>query len=286
MTSRFSNSLAVLAVILVGLLTLPSAVYGAEEEGGVAHYPLESPLRQSWSFGGFFGHWDRGQLQRGLKVYTEVCSACHSLSLVSYRNLSDLGYSASQIKTYASQYDVTDGPDEDGEMFDRPARASDRFVSPFLNDNEARSANNGALPPDLSLIAKARSPERGFPLFVFDIFTMYAEGGPDYIYSLLTGYSDAPSGIDVGDLHYNPYFISSNALAMAPPLDDDFVEYDDGSPQTIDQYSRDVSAFLMWASEPGLEVRKRRGFMVLISLLLLSVLLYFVKRKVWSDVGH
>ena len=286
MTSRFSNFLSASVILTLGFLTFSSVVYGAEEEGGVAHYPLESPLRQSWSFGGFFGHWDRGQLQRGLKVYTEVCSACHSLNLISYRNLSDLGYSDSQIKAYASEYDVTDGPDEDGEFFDRPARASDRFVSPFLNDNEARSANGGALPPDLSLIAKARSPERGFPAFVFDIFTMYAESGPDYLYSLLTGYTDAPSGTDVGDLHYNPFFISGSALAMAPPLDDELVEYDDGSPETLDQYSRDVSAFLMWASEPGLEDRKRRGFMVLLSLLILSGLLFFVKRKVWSDIDH
>ena len=257
----------------------------AEGEEGTPHYPLIKPKEQSWSFAGPFGKWDQAQLQRGLKIYTEVCAACHSLNLVSYRNLADLGYNAAQIKAYAAEYEVTDGPNEDGEMFDRPARPADRFVSPFANDNEARFANNGALPPDLSLIAKARAPERGFPTFIFDIFTQYAESGPDYLHALLTGYEEAPEGLDTGELHYNPYFISGNALAMAPPLEDGLVTYDDGTPETLDQYSRDVSAFLLWAAEPTLQERKRLGFIVMAFLLLLTGLLYASKKKVWANRG-
>ena len=252
------------------------------EDGGTPHYPLDKPKEQVWSFAGPFGKWDYGQLQRGLKIYTEVCAACHSLNLLSYRNLSALGYDEGQIKAYAAEYEVTDGPDEDGEMYERPARPSDRFVAPFANKNEARSANGGALPPDLSLIAKARAPERGFPTFIFDAFTQYAESGPDYIYSLLTGYTDAPASVDVGDLYYNPYFISGNSLAMAPPLDEGLISYDDGTPETLDQYSRDISAFLMWSAEPGLQTRKRLGFIVMLALLIFAVLLYLSKKRVWS----
>jgi ubiquinol-cytochrome c reductase cytochrome c1 subunit len=259
----------------------------AAEEGGTPHYPIKKPIEQSWSFAGPFGHWDTGQLQRGLKVYTEVCAACHSLNLVSYRNLADLGYNEAQIKAYAAEYEVTDGPNDDGEMFDRPARPADRFVGPYANDKAAAAANNGAPPPDLSLMAKARAPERGFPTFIFDIFTMYAQNGPDYIHSLLTGYQDAPEGTSVGEgLHYNPYFIAGDALAMAAPLSDELVEYDDGTPGTVDQYSKDVSAFLMWAAEPGLAERKQRGFIVILFLLIFAGLLYFTKKKVWANVRH
>ena len=251
-----------------------------------AEYPLEKPKNAEWSFSGPLGHWDQGQLQRGLKVYTEVCAACHGLKLVSYRNLADLGYTDAQIKNYASQFEVTDGPNDDGEMFERPAKAMDRFVSPFPNDKAAAASNNGALPPDLSLMAKARAPERGFPTFIFDIFTMYAENGPDYIYSLLTGYQDAPEGTEVGEgLYYNPYFVAGSTLAMAPPLSDGF-EYDDGTPGTVEQQAKDISAFLMWAAEPGLQERKQRGFIVILFLLIFAGLLYFTKRKIWSDVAH
>jgi ubiquinol-cytochrome c reductase cytochrome c1 subunit len=252
-----------------------------------AGYPLEKPKEQKWSFAGPFGSYDKGQLQRGLKVYVEVCAACHSMNLLSYRNLGDLGYSDQQIKNFAAEYEVTDGPNDDGEMFDRPALATDRFVSPYANDKEAASANNGALPPDMSLLAKARAPERGFPTFVFDIFTMYAENGADYIYSLLTGYVDAPEGVTVGEgLHYNPYFVAGDALAMANPLSDDLVEFDVGTKSTLDQQARDISAFLMWAADPNLPQRKQRGFIVILFLLLFAGLLYFTKKKVWSDVAH
>ncbi len=260
----------------------------ADEEGGTVHYPLQKPMEQSWSFSGPFGHYDKAQLQRGLKVYTEVCAACHSMRLLSYRNLGDLGYSEQQIKNYAAEYDVIDGPNDDGEMFERPAKPNDRFKGPYANDKEAISANNGALPPDMSLLAKARAPERGFPTFIFDIFTMYAENGSDYIYSLLVGYpEEAPDGVEVQDgLHYNPYFVSGSALAMAPPLSDELVEYDDGTKATMEQQAKDVTAFLAWAADPNLNDRKQRGFIVILFLLIFAGLLYFTKKKVWSDVAH
>ena len=251
-----------------------------------AAYPLKKPKEAEWSFAGPFGTFDRAQLQRGLKVYTEVCAACHSMNLLFYRNLADLGYSEDQIKNYAAEYEVVDGPNDDGEMFERPAQPADRFKSPYANDKEAAAANNGALPPDMSLLAKARAPERGFPQFIFDIFTMYNENGADYIYSLLTGYEEPPEGLDVGELHYNPYFISGAALAMANPLSEDLVEYDDGTPATVDQMAKDVSAFLYWAADPYLEERKQRGFVVLLFLLAFSVLLYLTKKKVFEGVPH
>jgi ubiquinol-cytochrome c reductase cytochrome c1 subunit len=171
-------------------------------------------------------------------------------------------------------------------MFERPAVASDRFPSPFPNVEAAAYANNGAAPPDFSLIAKARAVERGFPAFVFDVFTLYAENGPDYIYSLLTGYDqEVPEGVEVPEgANYNPYFIAGPALAMANPLSDGVVTYDDGAPATVDQYAKDVSAFLMWAAEPHLVERKQLGFQVLLFLAIFAMLLYFVRKKVWADV--
>ncbi|MCB1423901.1 MAG: cytochrome c1 [Nitratireductor sp.] len=255
----------------------------AEEEGGTPHYPIEHPKHVHWSFGGPFGHWDIGQLQRGLKVYKEVCSACHSLNLVAFRNLEELGYSEEQVKAFASEYTVTDGPNAEGEMFERAAVPADRFPAPFPNEEAAAYANNGAAPPDFSLLAKARAPERGFPWFIFDVFTLYAENGPDYIYSLLTGYGDAPEGAGVPEgSHYNPYFVGGPTLAMAPPLSDEIVTYDDGSPETVDQYARDIAAFMMWAAEPSLVERKSLGFKVMAALLLLAILFYLSKKAVWS----
>ncbi len=278
------------AVIVASSLALAGSTFAtgaAEEEGGTPHYPLKKPVEQSWSFAGPFGHYDKAQLQRGLKIYTEVCAACHSMNLLSYRNLSALGYSEQQIKNYAAEYEVTDGPNNDGEMFERPALPNDRFKGPYANDKEATSANNGALPPDMSLLAKARAPERGFPTFIFDIFTMYAENGADYIYSLLTGYQDAPEGTTVQDgLHYNPYFVAGSALAMANPLSEDIVEFDDGTKSTVEQQARDISAFLTWAADPNLNQRKQRGFIVILFLIIFAGLLYFTKKKIWSDVAH
>jgi len=274
------------AALLVAGFSFGSLV--TQEGAEAAAYPKKKPRQVEWSFAGPFGHWDKAQLQRGLKIYTENCSACHSMNLLSYRNLADLGYTEDQIKAYAAEFEVTDGPNEDGEMFERPARPTDRFKSPYANEKEAASANNGAVPPDFSLIAKARAVERGFPTFLFDIFTMYAESGPDYIYSLLTGYpEEAPEGVEVLDgLHYNPYFVAGSALAMAAPLYDEAVDYDDETPATLDQHAKDVAAFLMWAAEPGLPDRKQRGFIVIMFLLLFAGLLYFTKKRVWADVPH
>lgn len=266
------------------------AAFAAEEEheaGATPHYPIHKPKNIEWSFAGPFGKYDKGQLQRGLKVYKEVCAACHSMSLVSFRTLEDLGYSDEQVKAFAAEYEVEDGPNGDGEMYSRKAVPSDYFPSPYPNHEAAAASNNGAAPPDMSLLAKARGITRGFPLFVFDIFTQYQEGGPDYIYSLLTGYVDPPEGVEVAEgTHYNPYFANAAALAMAPPISDDQVTYDDGTPQTLDQYSKDVSAFLMWAAEPHLEDRKRTGFMVMVFLAIFTALIYLTKKSVYANKEH
>ncbi|SIQ34252.1 ubiquinol-cytochrome c reductase cytochrome c1 subunit [Rhizobium sp. RU33A] len=251
------------------------------------HYPILKPEQMDWSFAGPFGKYDKGQLQRGLKVYTEVCSACHSMELVAFRTLEDLGYSEAQVKAFAANYEVEDGPNADGEMFMRTAVASDHFPSPFPNKEAAAAAMGGAAPPDFSLIAKARGVTRGFPTFVFDIFTQYQQGGSDYIHALLTGYQDPPEGIEVADgTYFNPYFIAGQSLAMAPPLSDGQVTYDDGSPETMEQYSLDVSAFLMWAAEPHLEDRKRMGFMVMVFLAIFTALIYLTKKSVYSKKEH
>jgi len=269
-------------------VTMGGAFAAGGGEGEPEHYPIHHPKQESWSFSGPFGTYDKGQLQRGLKVYKEVCAACHSMNLVAFRNLEALGYSPEQVKAFAAEYEVTDGPNADGEMFTRKAIATDHFPAPFPNVNAAAAANNGAAPPDFSLIAKARAVERGFPTFIFDIFTQYAEAGPDYIHALLTGYDEQPpAGMQVAEgTHYNPYFIAGKSLAMAKPLSDDQVTYDDGSPQTVDQYAHDVSAFLMWAAEPHLEQRKKTGFKVIIFLVLFAGLVYIAKRSIWSNVKH
>ena len=285
--------------MIAGISTLGlAAVLGAAvaaTPASAAEYPLLKPKEQPWSFAGLFGSWDQAQLQRGLKVYTEVCSACHSMNYIYFRNLTGLGFTDEQVKAFASTYEVTDGPNSDGEMFQRPGQPTDQFPAPYPNVQAAKAANNGAYPPDQSLIAKARAPERGFPTFIFDIFTMYAENGPDYLYSLLTGYGQQPpEGLKVQEgLHYNPYFVAGSALAMAQPIQDGQVSYPpivdaDGNeivvPETVDQYARDVSAFLAWAAEPTMVERKQRGFLVLLFLIILAGLLYFTKKKVWADV--
>ncbi len=272
-------------MILKGFTALGLAAMVGIGAAAAASYPTKKPVEQKWSFAGPFGHYDKAQLQRGLKVYIEVCAACHSMELVAFRTLEDLGYSEAQIKAFAAEYEVTDGPDADGEMFDRPAIPSDYFPSPFPNVEAAAAANNGAPPPDFSLIAKARGVERGFPKFIVDIFTQYAEGGPDYIYTLLTSYDqEVPADKEITEgTYYNPAFIAGDALAMANPLSDELVTYDDGSPETVDQYAKDVSAFLMWAAEPHMDDRKKTGFKVMIFLALFAGLLYVTKRKVWAS---
>ncbi len=285
---KILSGLAVLGVVLAGAAGAWAAEEASHNAAEPTHFPIHKPVEQNWSFAGPFGTYDKAQLQRGLKIYKEVCSACHSMNLVPFRQLSGLGYSDAQVKAFAAEYTVQDGPNADGEMFDRPAIPSDHFPSPFPNAIAAAAANNGAAPPDFSLIAKARGVERGFPTFVFDIFTQYAENGPDYLHALLTGYDEQPpAGMEVAEgTHYNPYFIAGKSLAMAKPISDGQVTYEDGTPETVDQYARDVSAFLMWAAEPHLEDRKKTGFRVIIFLALFGTLVYLTKRKVWASTPH
>jgi ubiquinol-cytochrome c reductase cytochrome b/c1 subunit len=272
---------SLLALALAAGLSAPFAMTAGAAEG------TPEPPRQKWSFSGPFGLYDRAQLQRGFKVYKEVCASCHSLSLVAFRNLADPGgpgYTPAQAAAVAAEYKVQDGPNDAGEMFERAGRPADRFPKPFPNDNAARAANGGALPPDLSVMAKARTYERGFPRFIIDIFTQYQEQGPDYLVALMNGYEDAPKGFVLPEgSNYNKYF-PGHAIGMPKPLNPDQVTYDDGSPQTVDQYAKDVTAFLMWTAEPHMEARKRIGFQVMIFLIVFAGLLYFTKKKVWADV--
>jgi len=270
----------------------PAAEHAAavEEHGETPHYPIKQPVRQDWSFAGVFGKYDPAQVQRGFQVYKEVCSSCHSLNLVAFRTLADDRgpyFSEEQVKALAAEYQITDGPDDAGDMFQRPGRPSDHFPPPFANPQAAAAANGGAAPPDLSLMAKARGVGRGFPWFLLDGVTTYQEGGPDYIHALLTGYEDPLAGVTVSQgTHYNPYFASGPALAMPKPLSDGQVTYTDGSPQTVDQYATDVAAFLMWTAEPTLGDRKELGFRVLIFLIVFAVLMYLTKRRVWAKEPH
>jgi cytochrome c1 len=248
---------------------------------------VEPPPRQRWSFSGPFGKFDRAQLQRGLRVYREVCQTCHGLSYVAFRNLAEPGgpgFSTAQAGVIASEYKLRDGPNDAGEMFERPGRLADRFPNPFPNDAAARAANNGVVPPDLSVIAKARTYERGFPWFIFDIFTQFQEQGVDYLTALLRGYEEPPQGFTLPPgTQYNRYF-PGHAISMPPPLNNGQIEYTDGTPGTVEQYAKDVSAFLAWTAEPHMEARKRIGFQVMIFLLVFAGLLYFAKKKVWRGV--
>lgn len=282
--------------ILTGLATLGLATlvgFGAAiaAEGKAAEpasFPMKEPPELSWSFAGPFGTYDKEQLQRGLKVYTDVCSSCHSLNLVAFRNLTDLGYTEDQVKAFAAKYQIEDGPNKNGDMFKRPGKPFDHFPAPFPNEEAAAAAMGGGVPPDLSLIAKARAVERGFPRFIFDVVTQYAQGGPDYIHALLTGFGQTPPpGVKIPEgTYYNPYFMNGVSLKMPPPLSDGQVTYDDGAPETVNQYATDVAAFLMWAAEPKLEQRKQTGFRVMVFLVLFAGLAYFTKKKVWSDTEH
>jgi ubiquinol-cytochrome c reductase cytochrome c1 subunit len=234
--------------------------------GARASEAVELP-EVEWSFDGIFGKFDKAQLQRGFQVYDEVCSSCHSLRYVAYRNLAAIGFDEERIKEIAAEKQVPGDPDEDGEPTERDALPSDKFVPPYANDNAARSANNGALPPDLSILTKARG------------------GGADYIYGLLVGYEEeAPEGVELAEgMAYNHVF-PGKQIAMPAPLDDEAVEYEDGTEATLDQHSRDVTAFMVWAAEPELETRKRMGIKVVLFLIVLTALLYAVKRKVWADL--
>ncbi len=226
-------------------------------------------LKTDWSFKGLFGKFDRGALQRGYQVYAEVCSSCHSLKYVSYRNLAEKGgpeFTEVQAKAIAASFEVTDGPNADGEMFTRPGKLSDKFVMPYENVKAAQAANGGAYPPDMSVLVKARG------------------GGANYIYSLLQGYEDPPSGITLDEgVHYNKYMYG-NKIKMSNPLSDGLIEYADGTNASIEQMSKDVTTFLMWTAEPHLEARHQMGFKAIVYLIILTVLVYFSMKKIWSRI--
>ena len=235
------------------------------------------PKIQDWSFQGIFGEFDDHELQRGYQVYQDVCAACHSLKYIAFRHLEGIGLNEEQIKALAATFQITDGPDEFGDSFERPGLPSDFFPSPFPNEEAARAANGGALPPDMSLIVPAFSP-RWVPY-------EQRHHGADYVYSILTGYDEEPAADVVlqEGLNYNPFFRGSQ-IGMPLPLFDDMVEYVDGTPATVSQMSRDVSAFLTWVSDPHAAERKQLGFKVIIFLLFLTGIFYAVKRKTWADL--
>jgi ubiquinol-cytochrome c reductase cytochrome c1 subunit len=226
-------------------------------------------LKTDWSFKGPFGKFDRGALQRGYQVYTEVCASCHSMKYLSYRNLAEKGgpeFSEAQAKAIAASFEVKDGPNADGEMFTRPGKLSDKFVMPYDNVKAAQAANGGAYPPDMSVLVKARG------------------GGVDYIYSLLQGYEDPPLGVTLDDgVYYNKYMYG-NKIKMPNQLSDGLVEYADGTKATVEQMSKDVTTFLMWSAEPHLESRHQMGFKAIVYLIILTVLVYFSMKRIWSRV--
>ncbi|MFQ5533926.1 MAG: cytochrome c1 [Sphingomonadales bacterium] len=253
----------ILTLGFAGLIGLAAVSPPALASSSGAKHPPE----QEWSHEGFTGRFDRGALQRGFQVYREVCSACHGLRFISFRNLRDLGFSEDEVKAIAADYEVEDGPDDEGEMFTREGRPSDHIPSPFPNEKAARASNNGAFPPDLSLIVKARP------------------GGEDYIHALLTGFEEEqPDDFELAEgMTYNPYFANSQ-IAMMQPLYEDSVEYADGTPATVARMSHDVTTFLAWAAEPTLEARKSLGLKVMIYLVILAGLMYFVNKRVWRKI--
>ncbi|HXQ65674.1 MAG TPA: cytochrome c1 [Alphaproteobacteria bacterium] len=246
---------AAAAALALGIV-LPA--HGADEQPQIE--------RQQWSFYGVFGAFDRAAEQRGFEVYKDVCANCHSLNLLAYRDLAEIGLTAAEVNAVAASVQVEDGPNDQGQMFERPGKPSDRFKAPFANDEAARVANNGALPPDLSLIVKAR------------------EGGPDYVYSILAGFKEPPAGFKMTEgMSYNTAF-PGHQIAMPPPLSEGVVSYTDGTKATVPQMAHDVVTFLAWAANPELETRHRVGVKTIIFLVILTGLLYAVKRKVWADV--
>ena len=251
--------------------------------------------RNVWSFGGLMGHYDKNQLQRGFQVYREVCSSCHGLDRIAFRNLVQPGgpeFPKDAVEALAKEYEVDALPNDEGKVEKRPAKLSDNFPPLYANEQEARSIHNGALPPDLSVMAKARGVAYIGPWYMHpwamlkDIVSSYQEGGPDYIVALLTGYSEAPKDITLAEgMSYNKAF-PGHQIAMANPLEAGLVEYQDGTPATLENYSKDVAAFLAWASDPTLNERKKIGWQVLIYLLITSILLYVAKKRVWAGVKH
>jgi len=253
--SRIATVAAALLLVLGPAADVARAVEGALE-----------PIERSWPHEGLFGSYDRPAAQRGLQVYREVCSACHSLDYIAFHNLTALGFSEEEVRALASEYTVTDGPNDEGEMFERPGQLTDRFPPPYPNEQAARVANGGALPPDLSLITKARAD------------------GTNYLYSLLLGYTEAPAGEEGPEgMYYNLYF-PGHWIAMPPPLSEGQVAYADGTEATLEQMSADVTTFLTWAAEPTLEARKQTGLKVMLFLIVLTGLIYATKRKVWAQL--
>ncbi|MEZ5690110.1 MAG: cytochrome c1 [Rickettsiales bacterium] len=248
------------AVSLIALGVSGSAAFASGDKA--------IPKKMVWEFDGIFGHVDKQSAQRGFQVYKEVCSACHGLGRISFRNLSDIGFSEAEIKALAASYQVKDGPNDEGEMFERAGKPFDYFVPPFPNEEAARAAYNGAYPPDLSLIVKAR-PD-----------------GANYLYSLLTGYGQTPpEGVHIADgQYYNPYFGYHVGIAMPPPLAEDQVEYSDGTKASVEQMARDVTTFLQWAAEPEMESRKQMGIKVLIFLAIFTMFMYIAKRNLWKKI--
>lgn len=246
--------------------SLGALLGGASLSPARAQTEAEEPPHQTWSFSGIFGTFDRASAQRGFQVYKEVCASCHSMRLLYYRNLEGIGLDEAQIKAIAASVQVPGGVDDTGQPVERPGLPSDHFKSPFPNDAAARAANNGALPPDQSVLEKAR------------------EGGADYLYGVLTGYAEPPEGVKIMDgMNYNKYF-PGNQIAMAQPLHDGQVEYADGTQATVEQMSRDVVTFLAFAANPEMEQRKRMGVRIVLFLLFLTGLTYAVKRQIWADV--
>lgn len=264
-------TVAVLWAFVTGAITTASQGYFVEETA--EHEFHEHPKELHMASDGLFGHWDKQQLQRGMQVYSEVCAACHSLRLVAFRNLEDLGYNEAQVKAFAATKQVPGIDPVTGEATTRPGLPTDYFPSPFANDVAARAANNNAIPPDLSLITKAR------------------HDGSAYVYSLLIGYQEPPAELlkrfpDAAPgpgLYYNPYFPNLN-LAMAPPLSDGIVTYADGTEATVDQMSQDVAAFLTWTAEPTLVKRKQTGWPAVLFVLFATILAYFAKQQIWAPV--
>ena len=246
---------------LIILLTLIFTFNAYSAESNKASMP-----KHEWSFNGITGTFDRAALQRGFKVYREVCAGCHSMKLLYYRDLIDIGFSEAQVKAIASEYDVLDGPNDEGEMFERDARPADRFVSPYLNDNEARANNNGAYPPDLSVITKAK------------------KDGANYIYNLLLGYKDPPADMEVGEGMYYNIYMAGNQIAMPQPIYDESVDYADGTNNSAEQIAEDLVVFLTWAAEPELEVRKNLGIKVILFFIILGFIIFLAKNRLWREV--
>ena len=297
MTTRLPTLARRATLVLAAALPLALAAAGPAAAQEPAESAAENPLppMESWAFSGPFGVYDTAQLQRGYQVYRQVCSNCHSAKFMSFRNLSEPGgpeFSDSQVKALAATFKVQDGPDDSGNMYERPGRPSDPFPSPFANEQAARAANGGALPPDMSTLAKARSFERGGLWFLLEPFSQYQNEGPDYIHALLNGYEEEPpEGFDLPPGKYYNHVFPGHAIGMAPPLADGQVTYvavegQEAVPETLEQYSTDVAAFMMWMAEPHLAGRKQTGFVVLLFLVLFAGLMYGTKRKIWAGIEH